>query len=113
MKKVKLKLSYEELDTLLSLLQTQVIHGESYKRINPTKDYVAIVPFVVGHVSEFYLKQYQKTCFAYTGSKTINIHPLQAYALKYVIENGWLSSDNKWTRTLLQLYFERLHKQLL
>ena len=112
MRKVKIKLNYDELDCILKLLNDQVITRYSHKSIAKLTDNLTVSIFVVGHIAEIYAKQFPKTCFAYTGVKTVSLTPLQAIAVLYVIQNGWLTSDNQWTRTLLQINHDRIHKQL-
>ena len=112
LKKVKIKLTHDELVTLLKLINEQVITDESYKTITPTRHYKVLTAFVVGHVTEFYIKMLGNSHFSYTGRKQFTISPYQGLALQTVIELGWLRTDNRWTEMVLQNLFATTLKQI-
>lgn len=112
MKKVKLKFNHDEITCILNILHEQVIQGGHYRTLNPTKEYKSMCVFITGHIVELYAKHFHKTCFSYTGVRTFNLSPLQGYALMLTIENGWLESTNQWTRNILQVTHNRIHKQV-
>ncbi len=112
MKRVSLKMNYESLDIILRLIKEQVLEGDSYKTVNPSHDYKTLAAFVVGHLAEIYAKYIGKTAFSFTGMRMISLTPLQGYALMIALQRDWIRSENAWTKNILQINSDRLHKQL-
>jgi len=105
MKKAKIKLNHDELSALLGLIKDQILSLE-------LKNQSFLIKSMIASLGEFYSKQQSKILFSYTGTRTVSLTMAQACAFVHSVESGFFSTENTWTRTILQLNHNRIHKQI-
>lgn len=103
MKKIKLKLDYEQAFCICHLLFYQVVSAPA--KFNTNQEKILCSLLIEAH--QIFMR---KSEWNYSGQRTYSFTVAQSLALREAIEGGWLKTENTWMLNVLTINHLRLHK---
>ena len=103
MKKVKLKLDYQQAFCISHLLFEQVVCAPVKFKSNAEK----ILNCLLLEAHDILMR---KSGWTYEGTRNYTFTMAQSLALREAIESGWLKTDNTWMQNVLTMNHLTLHK---